>query len=447
MSASAGFSSHDPRVISVFEIVSAYFTDTVFNHVHHSAKTNLIGGSSLTDEYVRRIQAYVIGVKNDGRCYSDVVQGVHTYFTSTTRFTTLSFAEFVDRIVGVCVPEEYFRQFSPQDKDELLSSVLCDLVSNLAAFATRADMLRRIIDGHATTPEVTIRMLQDAAVNSLITKRATLHNKFLRKMGQARDTVSMDVIDDMKKALRRLVKEKAEAVTRAEEAEDALGDLKKQLRDAKQREAKMLKLVELLRRGREEGAAAVGLGLRVPRRDTLAEADDPLDVKPRRPPRRERIAERRVDEDDDDDEDDEDEEDDDEEDDDDDEDDNSAPPTRRGRAQSARTPAAAVPLGIRAASATKPAVAASFFKTNALSGGAGFVTAAQLQPAAAKKAPQAPEARPQAPEARPQAPEARPLPEAPPIAQRPTNLSSFLENIIDTSTGDSELDNILYGDS
>ena len=442
MSAAGQFSSHDPRVISVFEIVGAYFTDTVFNHVHHSAKTNLTGGSSLTDEYVRRIQAYVIGVKNDGRCYSDVVQGVHTYFTSTTRFTTLSFAEFVDRIVGVCVPEEYFRQFSPQDKDELLSSVLCDLVSNLAAFATRADMLRRIIDGHATTPEVTIRMLQDAAVNSLITKRATLHNKFLRKMGQARDTVSMDVIDDMKKALRRLVKEKAEAVTRAEEAEDALGDLKKQLRDAKQREAKMLKLVELLRRGREEGPAAVGLGLRVPRRDTLAEADDPLDVKPRRPPRRERIAERRVvdedeDEDDDDDEDDEDEDDDDEDEDDDD----IAPPTRRGRAQSGRTPAAAVPLGVRAASATKPAVAASFFKTNALSGGAGFVTAAQLQPAAAKKAPRVPEARPSPPEARPSPPE------APPSTQRPTNLSSFLENIIDTSTGDSELDNILYGDS
>jgi hypothetical protein len=107
-----------------------------------------------------------------------------------------------------------------------------------------------------------------------------------------------------------------------------------------------------------------------------------------------------------------------------------------------------VPLGVRAASATKPAVAASFFKTNALSGGAGFVTAAQLQPAAAKKAPRVPEARPSPPEARPSPPEVRPSPpEVPPSAQRPTNLSSFLENIIDTSTGDSELDNILYGDS
>lgn len=290
MSAAGQFTNHDPKVISVFEIVSAYFCDTVFNHVYHSAKTNLVGGSSLTDEYVRRVQAYVVGVKSDGRCYSDVVQGVHTYFTGTTRFTTLSFAEFVDRIVGVCVPEEYFRQFSPQDKDELLSSVICDLVSNLAAFVTKPDTLRRVIDGHAVNPEVTIRMLQDAAVHSLVTKRATLHNKFLHKMGQARDTVPMDVVDDMKKALRRLVQEKAEAAARADDAETALGDAKRQLRDLKQREAKLVKLVDLLRRGHAEGAAAVGAGLTVPRRETLAEAREPV-YRPQRPPEREHIAE------------------------------------------------------------------------------------------------------------------------------------------------------------
>ena len=292
MSAAGKFTNHDPKVISVFEIVSAYFCDTVFNHIYHSAKTGLVGGASLTDEYVRRVQAYVVGVKSDGRCYSDVVQGVHTYFTGTTRFTTLSFAEFVDRIVGVCVPEEYFRQFSPQDKDELLSSVICDLVSNLAAFVTKPDTLRRVIDGHGVNPEVTIRMLQDTAVHSLVTKRATLHNKFLHKMGQARDTVPMDVVDDMKKALRRLVQEKTEASARADEAESALGDAKRQLRDTKQREAKLLKLVDLLRRGRAEGPAAVGASLTVPRREYLAETrESPFAGRPQRPPEREHIAE------------------------------------------------------------------------------------------------------------------------------------------------------------
>ena len=250
------YAGQDPKVISVFEIVASYFVDCYFNHIWHSARVNLAGGTSLTDEYVRRIQAFITGAKNDPRCYSEVIKGVHSYFTGTTRFTALSFADFVDRIVGVCVPAEYFRQFSAQDKDELLSSVICDLVSNLAAGATKPDMLRRIIDNHAVAPEVTVRMLQDIAVGALVAKRASLHNKFLHKMGQARDSVPLDVVEDMKKALRRLVREKAEAVERAEAAEERAEGLRDDLRRAKQREAKLRELIALIRAGATGGAAA-----------------------------------------------------------------------------------------------------------------------------------------------------------------------------------------------
>jgi hypothetical protein len=269
------YTGQDPKVISVFEIVSSYFVDCYFNHIWHSARVNLAGGTSLTDEYVRRIQAFITGAKNDPRCYSEVIKGVHSYFTGTTRFTALSFADFVDRIVGVCVPSEYFRQFSAQDKDELLSSVICDLVSNLAAGATKPDMLRRIIDNHTVAPEVTVRMLQDIAVGALIAKRASLHNKFLHKMGQARDSVPLDVVEDMKKALRRLVREKAEAVERAEEAEERMEEMRDDLRKAKQREAKLRELIALIRAGATSGAAAAGLDAlaarSIPRRERTAE--------------------------------------------------------------------------------------------------------------------------------------------------------------------------------
>src|SRR5205814_424628 len=101
------------------------------------------------------------------------------------------------------------------------SSILCDLVSNLAAFVTQQDTLKRIIDQHELKPEVTIRILQDASVGILIAKRTALHNQFLRKAGQAREVVSEEIVEDMKRALRRLAREKAEAVARAEEVEQA----------------------------------------------------------------------------------------------------------------------------------------------------------------------------------------------------------------------------------
>ena len=253
------YAAQDPKVISVFEVVASYFVDCYFNHVWHGARTHVSSGRSLTDEYTSRIQAFVTGTKNDPRCYSEVIQGVHSFFIGTTRFTTLSFAEFVDRIVGICVPPEYFRQFSAQDKDELLSSVICDLVANLAAGTTKPDMLRRIIDEHSKTPEVTIRMMQDIAVSSLITKRAALHNKFLHKMGQAREAVPLDVVEDMKKALRRLVREKTEAESRASQAEDRADVMKIELKESKQRETKLRKLVELLRSGQASGASRTNL--------------------------------------------------------------------------------------------------------------------------------------------------------------------------------------------
>ena len=265
----------DPKVLSVFEVIASYFVDCYFNHVWHGARTHVSAGRSLTDEYTSRIQAFVTGTKNDPRCYSEVIQGVHSFFIGTTRFTTLSFAEFVDRIVGVCVPAEYFRQFSAQDKDELLSSVICDLVANLAAGTTKPDMLRRIIDEHSKTPEVTIRMMQDIAVGALITKRGALHNKFLHKMGQARDAVPLDVVEDMKKALRRLVREKTDAEARAAQAENELEVAKESLKGSKQREMKLRKLVELLRSGQAAGASSAGLDIiareRIPRADHTAE--------------------------------------------------------------------------------------------------------------------------------------------------------------------------------
>jgi hypothetical protein len=282
------------RMSSVFEIVGSFFVDVIFNHVYNSARTNVSNGSSLTDEYIRRITAYMTGVKSDKQCYGDTVHNLHRYVTGTTRYTTISFSSFVDLIVSVCIPEEYFGQFTTQDKDEILSSVLCDLVANLTAYATKHDMLRRVIDEHNQSSEVTIRMLQDFAVQSLIEKRSDLRNKFLRKKGQARENVSMDIVEDMKQALRRVVKEKSELAASLKAAEEARGELAAQVRELKKREAKLRQLVDLLRDGRARGPAAAGAALSVPARDRIAE--NPFDLTKEESqsyvPPRDRIAER-----------------------------------------------------------------------------------------------------------------------------------------------------------
>jgi uncharacterized membrane protein YgcG len=297
MEASRQFASHDPRLISILEILGSYFVDVFYNHVYNSSQTRLKAGASLTDEYVRHVQSYIIGVKNDEGCYREVVQNLHKYFQTTTRYTTLSFADFVERIVKQFIPEEYYDLLKSPEKDESLGSIVADLSSALGAYVTSPDMLRRIIDGHNHQPRVTIRMVQDQAVTVLLAKRGEIHNNFLRRIGQAKDTVSMDVVDDLKKAIRKLVKQKADLKIQLGEAEERVMALEDDVDVLKKKDGKYRKLIALMQNEREQGLQGAAFSATVPTRDYRAEAD-PLEFVARgglAPPRADRIAEDRDD--------------------------------------------------------------------------------------------------------------------------------------------------------
>lgn len=286
------FASYDQKLISILEILGSHFVDTFYNHVYNSAQTNLKSGGSLTDEYVRRVQSYIVGVKTDEQCYRQVVQNLHRYFQTTTRYTTLSFADFVERIVQQFIPPEYYDLLKAPEKDETLGSIVADLVSGLGAFVTSPDMIRRIIDEHDRSPRVTIRMIQDQGITILLAKRGELHNGFLRRIGQAKDTVSMDVVDDLKRAIRKLAKQKAELKVQLGETEERVLELEDDVATYKKRESQFKKLIKLMRDEREQGQPAAAFAAAMPARNNQAEPD-PLDFTRRHPeiPRPEKIAE------------------------------------------------------------------------------------------------------------------------------------------------------------
>jgi hypothetical protein len=111
------------------------------------------------------------------------------------------------------MPDDYFDSLNNNEKDEVLGSTICDLVSGLGVYATSPDVLYRIIDHHDAQHEITIRILQQYAITLLLAKRDSIHNKFLKNIGQAKETVSITLVENMRKVIRRLVKEKAELVS------------------------------------------------------------------------------------------------------------------------------------------------------------------------------------------------------------------------------------------
>lgn len=275
------FASYDKRLISILEIISAHFVNIYYNHVHRSSALKATG--SHTDEYVRQVQAFIVGVKTDEQSYHQVVQLLHEYFRQTTRYATLSFGDFVEQITQQFIPKEFFDALKMPEKDETLNSIIADLVSSLGAEVTKPESLQRIIDEHNDRPHVTIRMLQDKGVTILLAKRGEIHNMFLRRIGQAKDTVSMDIVEDLKAAIRKLVKQKASVLSSLGEAEERVMELEDEVAAFKAREAKFKKLIKMLQDERSKGKTEVALGSAVPPRSVIAEVEDPLDFVDRQP--------------------------------------------------------------------------------------------------------------------------------------------------------------------
>ena len=273
MSERRNFSNYDRRLISVLEILGAYFTDTYFNYIHTSANNYVKVGKSLTDEYVRQVNTYVHALKTDKGSFQKIVTDLHRYFQRCTQHSTISFADFVDRIVKHFIPPEYYDLLKIPEKDENLGIILADLVASLGTYATSPEILPRIIDNRQSYTQVTIRMLQDEAVQILLSKRSEIHNKFLSRIGQAKDSVSRDVVEGMKKAIKKLMRENVKQKEELYKTQERLKMAEEDLRDSKKKEAKYRSLIFMLKSQIENGKNVAAYLSATPAPEMIGEAN------------------------------------------------------------------------------------------------------------------------------------------------------------------------------
>jgi hypothetical protein len=292
----SNFSNYDPKIITIYEILGSYFTDILFNHIFLTAKNT----KNVIDEYVKNVKNYVSGMKNNMEYYNKIVKEIHQYFLKNVgkKFTDLTFANFIYRIISISVPEDHYSQLTHSDKEDIFSNIICELIAHLAAFVTTHNMLQLIIVQHKNKAKTTIRSIQDSAVNFLIEKRALLHNKFVKTVGEVKEHTSVAFTEDLKKMLKKTLKEKNEAI---EELENVYGELdslkkkysnnKKELEAAKTMETKLRKFIELMNLKSEKGVIAAANYIKQPQSNTIAEIQD---IRPHATeiPNREIIAER-----------------------------------------------------------------------------------------------------------------------------------------------------------
>jgi hypothetical protein len=292
------FSNHDPRIISIYEILSSYFTDVLFNHIYLTIK----GNKNTIDEYVKNVKNYVSGIKTNIEYYNKMVKELHQYFLRHVgkKFADLTYANFIARVVSISTPNDHYEKLSHSDKEDIFSNIISELVAKMAVFVTTSEMLQQIVTNHTKFAKGTIRAIQDNAVNFLIEKRAILHNKFVKTVGEVKETTSIAFTEDLKKSLKKALKEKNDAIADLEDALDEIEALKdknhkykKELEASKITEAKLRKMIDLLKVRSEKGIVSAANIVNQPPHNTLAEAREVLphenDI-----PNREHIAERKT---------------------------------------------------------------------------------------------------------------------------------------------------------
>jgi hypothetical protein len=175
----------------LLEALSSYFVNDYFTHVYNAAKSDRKG--SLTEAYQEKVTNYIRGIKGVQKIYCRLCSDIHRYITKSARFSSLMYGEFVDRLVNIFTPDDYYEVLTRNQKDEIFSSIINDLAATLGAYCLKPPILRKIIDEHEASKHVTQDTLYNEALAILEHKRETLMHSYVKSISQSKDMISVEV--------------------------------------------------------------------------------------------------------------------------------------------------------------------------------------------------------------------------------------------------------------
>lgn len=198
--------NYSKRALSTFEIVGSFIVDLYYNHFYQEAKRIRIEGrvESVTDGYKHSIKAYLNSFENPDS-YRKTIIGIHKYYYTTTRFSSISFSECVNEIVKHFIPEEFFDSTTNQQRDGILRMVLMNSVKQFSSDVLCSNLLDTLIDNHGDYSIV--RQMQDKMVQALMFEREKMFQKIFNVSNKPKDGGDFTIVMKMKTEMVKLVKE------------------------------------------------------------------------------------------------------------------------------------------------------------------------------------------------------------------------------------------------
>ena len=198
--------NYSTRASSTFEIIASFIVDLYYNHFYQEAKRIRIEGrvESITDGYKHAIKAYLNSFE-DPVSYRKTIVGIHRYYYTTTKFSTISFAECVNEIVKHFLPDEFFESTTNQQRDGILRRVLLNSVKQFSSDVLCSNLLDTLIDNH-TDPGM-VRRMQDKMVQALMFEREKMFQEMFNVSNKPAGNGDFTLVMKMKNEMVKLVKD------------------------------------------------------------------------------------------------------------------------------------------------------------------------------------------------------------------------------------------------
>jgi hypothetical protein len=244
------YPNQDPNIIYLYEIIGCYFTDIIFNHIYINAKIRInTTNASLVDEYIKRLQLYVIGIKNDHKCYENTLSELYKYYCTITN-DNIPILSFIDKIIYTCIPDNFIKQLSQLHKSEIICNIISDLISNMVSFVISPDIINDITINHKLNAVKIIKKLQDYAIQILINKKINILNKFLKTNTniESNNDTSMKIISDLKGVIIKLNTDNKKLVSDNNILTNEINKLNLHINELNNKESKLRKLIELIQK-------------------------------------------------------------------------------------------------------------------------------------------------------------------------------------------------------
>lgn len=198
--------NYSKRSLSTFEIVGSFIVDLYYNHFYQEAKRIRIEGrvDSVTDGYKHAIKAYLNSFENPDS-YRKTIVGIHKYYYTTTRFSSISFSECVNEIVKHFIPEDFFESTTNQQRDGILRMILMNSVKQFSSDVLCSNLLDTLIDNHSERGLV--RRMQDKMVEALMFEREKMFQKIFNVSNKPKNGGDFTIVMKLKTEMIKLVKE------------------------------------------------------------------------------------------------------------------------------------------------------------------------------------------------------------------------------------------------